>query len=95
MKATSTNRRGEMEMTAIGGLLQSLTRWLLLLVVLIYIVTGFGITEFRTVERLSGGLLTKNASFEIHGSLLIILVLLLVAHIFLGRLLKSHRRRPQ
>lgn len=82
-------------MTAIGGLLQALTRWLLFLVVLIYIVTGFGITEFRTVERLSGGLLTKNASFEIHDSLLIILVVLLLAHILLGRLLRYLQRRSQ
>ena len=82
-------------MVAIGGLLQALTRWLLLLVVLVYVVTGFGITEFRTVERLSGGLLTKNTAFEIHDSLLIALVVLLVTHVFLGRLLKLRKRGPQ
>ena len=93
--ATSIDRRGKVGVTAIGGLLQAMTRWLLLLVVLTYIVTGFGITEFRIVERLSGGLLTKNIAFEIHDSLLIVLVVLLVTHIFLGGFLKSLKRRSQ
>ena len=32
--------------------------WLLVVLVVLYLVTGFGITEFRTVETLTFGLLT-------------------------------------
>lgn len=57
--------------------------WLLMAVVVLFLVTGFGITEFRTVERLTLGLLTKQTSFKIHSGLWIPLVILLVLHIYL------------
>ena len=47
----------------------------------VFLVTGFGITEFRVVEALTFGLLTKNLAFRIHENLWIPLVVLLVLHI--------------
>ena len=43
--------------------------WLLVVLVVLYLVTGFGITEFRTVETLTFGLLAKNLAFKIHNIL--------------------------
>ena len=43
--------------------------WLLAVLVILYLVTGFGITEFRMVETLTFGLLTKNLAFKIHNIL--------------------------
>lgn len=57
--------------------------WLLMAVVVLSLVTGFGITEFRTIERLTSGLLTKQMSFKIHSGLWIPLVVLLALHIYL------------
>ena len=54
-----------------------------MVVVVLYIVTGFGITEFRTVERLTLGLLTKQVAFRIHSDLWVPLVVLLALHIYL------------
>ncbi|UCC59908.1 MAG: hypothetical protein JSV02_09255 [Dehalococcoidia bacterium] len=56
-------------------------RWSLVLVTITYIVTGFGITEFRTVESLTLGLLTKAWAFKIHINLEIPFITLLALHI--------------
>jgi thiosulfate reductase cytochrome b subunit len=62
--------------------------WLLLAVLALYIITGFGITEFRTVEAITFGLLTKNVSFKIHNALIIPFLVLLVVHIVLPYVLR-------
>jgi len=56
-------------------------RWSLILVTITYILTGFGITEFRTVESLTFGLLTKAWAFKIHTNLEIPFISLLALHI--------------
>jgi len=42
-------------------LFKRIIHWLLAVLIIIYLVTGFGITEFRIVETLTLGLLTKNS----------------------------------
>ena len=42
------------------GLFKRIIHWILVVLVVFYLVTGFGITEFRTIETLTLGLLTKN-----------------------------------
>jgi thiosulfate reductase cytochrome b subunit len=66
--------------------------WLLLAVLALYIITGFGITEFRTIEAITFGLLTKNLSFKIHNALTIPFVVLLVVHIALPYVLRKINR---
>ena len=56
----------------------------LLILIVLYFVTGFGITEFRVVKVLTFGLLTKSAAFKIHSNLWIPLIVLLVLHIYLS-----------
>jgi len=73
-------------------LLKRTVRWLLLAAVLLYLVTGLGITEFRTVEDLTFGLLTKNDAFRIHDALLAPFIALLVLHITLPALMRVLRR---
>jgi hypothetical protein len=65
--------------------------WLLSVVVIIYLLTGFGITEFRIVEPLTFGLLTKNLAQKIHINLEIPFIILLVLHIWLLPLLKRFK----
>lgn len=57
--------------------------WLLMVVVVLFLATGFGISEFKTVERLTLGLLTKQLAFRIHSELWLPLVVLLVLHVYL------------
>jgi thiosulfate reductase cytochrome b subunit len=62
-------------------LLKSLIHWLLLIVTILYLLTGLGITQYQTVEAITFGLLNKNLSFNIHENLLAPFVTLLVLHI--------------
>ena len=62
--------------------------WLLTVVVIIYLITGFGITEYRIVEPLTFGLLTKSLAHKIHINIAIPFIILLILHIWLLPLLK-------
>jgi len=62
-------------------LLRSVVHWSLTAVIAIYIISGFGITEFRTVEAWTFGLITKNLSFIVHNILTVPFIVLLVMHI--------------
>lgn len=73
-----------MKSLASQKLFKSIIHWLLTLLVIVYVVTGFGITEFRTVEALTLRLLTKNLAFKIHNNLWIPFIILLGLHIFLS-----------
>jgi hypothetical protein len=70
------------------GLIKGAIHWLLTAVVIIYLITGFGITEYRIVESLTFGLLTKSVAQRIHMNLEIPFIILLVLHIWLLPLLK-------
>ena len=63
-------------------------RWSLFAVIILYIVSGFGITQFRVVETITFGLLSKPLSFRIHDYLLILFLVLLVLHVFMSPLKK-------
>ena len=63
-----------------------------MIVLVLYVISGLGITQYRTVESLTFGLLTKNLSFRIHGNLLVPFLILLGLHILLP-LVKS-RPKP-
>jgi thiosulfate reductase cytochrome b subunit len=65
------------------GLIKKIIPWLLLAVLALYVITGLGITQFRTIETLTFGLLSKNLSFRIHNDLLVPFLILLVVHIVL------------
>ncbi len=69
-------------------LVRNILHWSLLVLVILYIVTGFGITQFRIVEQLTMGLLTKSLSFKIHFDLIIPFIILLALHVSFSLLLK-------
>jgi len=72
-------------------LMRGTIHWLLTVVAIIYLITGFGITEYRIVEFLTFGLLTKSLAHQIHMNLAVPFITLLVLHIWLLPLLKYFR----
>jgi cytochrome b561 len=50
------------------NLAKQVVHWLLLAVIVLYILTGFGITSYRAVEFMTFGLLTKPLAFKIHNN---------------------------
>ena len=59
-----------------------MVHWLLLAVIVLYLITGFGITEYRIVEQVTFGLLSKPLAFKIHDNLWIPSIILLILHIY-------------
>lgn len=55
--------------------------WSLLVVSLLLLLTGFGVTKYQLVEKLTFGILTKAASFVWHGRLSWVFIVLLVLHV--------------
>jgi dolichol kinase len=66
------------------SLARQIVHWLLLAVLVLYLITGFGITEYRVVEQVTFGLLTKPLAFKIHDNLLIPFIILMILHIYQG-----------
>ena len=48
----------------------------------LYIITGYGITEYQTVERLTAGILTKALSFKAHMWLILPFAVFLLTHLY-------------
>ena len=63
--------------------------WLLALLTIVFIITGLGITEYRIIEPLTVGLLTKNLAFRIHSDFWIPFVILLTLHILFSTVFKT------
>jgi ABC-type uncharacterized transport system permease subunit len=62
-------------------IMKTLTHVLLTVVIITFIITGFGISNYHIIESLTGGTLSKLTSFQIHFNLIIPLIILLVVHI--------------
>ena len=63
-------------------LAKKIVHWLFVAVIVLYSVTGYGITQYRIVEPATLGLLTKPWAFIIHNGLVIPFVVLLALHIY-------------
>jgi len=79
-----------------ANLIKRILHWLLTAVTLLYLISGFAITQFRVVETITFGLLTKPVAFKIHNNLWIPFLVLLALHIFFTlrrRAIMKRRRR--
>jgi thiosulfate reductase cytochrome b subunit len=72
-------------------------RYLLLVLILLYLISGLGITQYPIIERLTLGLLTKSMAFKIHDFLLVPFVVVLLVHVLLGPTMRiySHFKKRQ
>ena len=66
--------------------------WLLLVLTVLVVVTGLGITEYQTVETLTFGLLGKALAFKLHLWLWVPFLVLLALHVLLTS--RFAKRRP-
>jgi hypothetical protein len=72
-------------------------RYMLLVLTLIYLISGLGITQYQIIEPLTLGLLTRNLAFRIHYFLLDPFVVLLLTHVLFGPAARvySHFKKGQ
>jgi cytochrome b561 len=66
--------------------------WLLLAFVIVYIITGLGVTNYEIIEAVTFGGLTKLGAFQLHSSLLIPFIIVLALHIALT-VVKNRQKR--
>ncbi|MFC1937309.1 hypothetical protein ACFLWY_01970 [Chloroflexota bacterium] len=71
-------------------LVKRIIRWALFAMILLYGLSGYGITEFRVVEAITFGLLTKAIAFKIHNNFVIPFAILLSLHIFWPLVMKLY-----
>jgi len=62
-------------------LVKKIVDWTLYAVTIVYVLTGLGITQYRIIELLTLGLLSKSFSLKIHENLLVPFLILLSMHI--------------
>ncbi|MBD3247415.1 hypothetical protein GF378_02235 [Candidatus Pacearchaeota archaeon] len=70
-------------------------QWILLVVVVLYIISGLGITRYQIIEPLTFGLLTKALAFKMHSWLLIPFLILIIMHIFPAIKRKSKKEKKK
>jgi cytochrome b561 len=78
-----------MRRATVPDLVRRTIHWLLLAVTILFLITGFGISEFRVVETITLGWLTKSWALRLHDNLWIPFVVLLVLHICLPFVFKG------
>ena len=69
--------------------LRRTVHWLLAASLLVYIITGYGLTEFRTVTPITFGIANKVISMKLHEALGLPFLVLLLAHIYLSFMKKK------
>ena len=62
-------------------MIRKINAYALLVIVMLFVITGYGITQYRIVEMITFGLLTKQLSFILHMYLIIPLVFTLLVHL--------------
>jgi thiosulfate reductase cytochrome b subunit len=62
-------------------LVKKIIHWGLLVIIVIFIITGLGIVNYRIIESITFGLLTKPISYQIHSYLIYPLIIFLYLHI--------------
>ncbi|MFA5070900.1 MAG: hypothetical protein WC511_00845 [Candidatus Pacearchaeota archaeon] len=68
-------------MKALLHKIKKITHWTLLVIIILYVLTGLGITYSNIIMMITFGLLTKVLSFQIHNFLLIPFIIVLTMHI--------------
>lgn len=58
--------------------------WTFTIFVIVYILTGFGITEYQIIESITFGTLSKPLAFQLHTFLIYPFIILLSLHILLS-----------
>ncbi len=65
----------------IKGVGRQLIAWALLVITVIYLITGFAVTQFRIFTPISGGYLGKAVTQQLHEILWLPFIILLVLHV--------------
>ncbi|MHB1390776.1 MAG: hypothetical protein ACYCXF_06005 [Thermoleophilia bacterium] len=66
--------------------------WILVAYIAVYIVSGFGITSYQTMEPLTLGLMGKATAMQLHNNMELPFLFLLGAHVYVSFMLKERKK---
>ncbi len=84
-----------MRQAAVVELAKRTVQWLLLAVTLLFLITGFGITNFGVAGTINLGWLSKSLAFRLHDNLWLPFLVLLVLHICLPFIFRQKARETE
>jgi cytochrome b561 len=68
--------------------------WMFTVATIVFVVSGYGITDYRIVEAITFGLLSKSLAFQIHMSLGPLFLVLLASHVYLVLRRRASTKKP-
>jgi cytochrome b subunit of formate dehydrogenase len=71
---------------------KKIIHWLIAAALILYVITGYGITDFRIVTPLTLGIFDKPTSMKIHEGLGIPFIIILMVHIYLSFFKKKRKK---
>ncbi|MHB0866749.1 MAG: hypothetical protein ACYC6B_04165 [Thermoleophilia bacterium] len=69
-----------------------IVHWIMVAYIAVYILSGFGITSYQTVEPLTLGLMGKAAAMQLHNDMELPFVFLLGAHVYVSFIMKDRSK---
>jgi len=81
-----------METDSYQKAIKAAIQYVLLIIIVIYLISGLGITQHQIIGPLTLGILTTPLALSIHEFLLVPFVVLLVAHIAIGPITRAYSR---
>lgn len=69
-------------------ILRKTSAYTALISLILIIITGYGITQYRFVEQISFGLLHKSLSFKLHNYLMIPLAVSILSHLYFSNIFR-------
>lgn len=70
-------------------IIKKMLHWIMVAYILIYMVTGFGITNFQTVEPLTLGVMGKATAMQLHNNMEIPFLALIAVHVYVSLIVKE------
>jgi len=63
-------------------IIETFAHALLLMVIILLVITGYGITDYHIIETMTLGTLSKALSYQFHTNLIVPLIILLALHFY-------------
>lgn len=74
-------------------IIETLAHVLLLIVIILLVITGYGVTDYHIIEAITFGTLSKALSYQVHTNLIVPLIILLALHFYFILRKKYHKDR--
>jgi cytochrome b561 len=72
-------------------LIKRIIHWTMVAYIVVYVVSGFGITNFQTMESLTLGLMGKATAMQLHNNMELPFLVLILAHVYVSLIMRKQK----